>query len=384
MDVIKDTTSGVVVDIPDKASPIHVNLSDNILHQPFLLPSVFSRTGWVRRKLIAKEAGALFDFSELLIARIQDEAIDIKWDVNATPLKIVQIARNILLYAIGAIEEIQLLEAKPTSVNLLVQPSGLASIEPINPLERDNVSFLNSYGNKAAKNDDADIPVELWNSYLFIKHFPDMQYDPTIHGPALEVLRNKLGFRVYLKSVTKSFFGYIKAEYGEDWLTRYFTTRISLQKGRKRKRTPIPSDVKLYNERIFQEIHADLEVGLDGLMRVMNGSWWEWKDGSTLFFWRWPKEIRKWARDGVPVFVQGKLPRWKHKQRLPSIKEKAEQMKKKLMKSVNRRYICDGSVCSLINCFAVDKGSDDIRLVYDGTKSLLNLATWAPNFFYHP
>ena len=97
-----------------------------------------------------------------------------------------------MLYATGAIEEIQQLEAKLTSVNLLVQPSGLASIKPINPLQRGNTSFLNSYGNKAAKNDDADIPVELWNSYLFVKHFPNMQYDPTIHGPALEVLRNKL------------------------------------------------------------------------------------------------------------------------------------------------------------------------------------------------
>ena len=381
VDVIKDTTSGVVVDIPDKASPLHVNLSDKSLHQSFVLPSIFSRTGWVRRKLIPKEIGALFDFSELLIARIQDEAIDIKWDENATPMKIIQIARTILLYAVGAIEENQLHEAKPKSVNLLVQPSALSSMDPVNSLEMRNVSFINNYGNTAAKADDADIPVELWNSYLFIKHFPDRQYDPTIHGPALEVLRNKLGFRVYLKSVTKSFFCYIKSEYGDDWLKRYFATRISLQKGRKRKRTPIPSEINVYNEKMFQEIHADLEVGLDGLMRVMNGSWWEWRDGSTLLFWRWPKEIRKWARDGVPVFVQGKLPRWKHKQRLPTVKAKAEQMKKKLMKSVNRRYICDGSVSSLINCFAVDKGPVDIRLVYDGTKSLLNLATWAPNFF---
>jgi hypothetical protein len=381
VDVIKDTTSGAVVEIPEKSMPTLVVLSKASLRQTFILPSVFSRTGWVQRKLILKESGALFDFSELLIARIQDKEASVEWDVNATPLKIVQIARTILFYAIGAIG-IEVGDGAGTaSVDLLIQSDDLPSTETANCVELNNASFLKAYGNKAGKDDDASIPVELWNSYLFIKHIPDVKYDPTVHGPALEVLRNKFAFRVYIRSVTKSFFNYIKSEYGNDWLKRYFRTRLSLQKGKKRKRTPSIPELKLYDYTTFQEIHADLEVGLDGLMRVMKGSWWEWKDGSTLFFWRWPKEIRRWARDGVPVFVQGKLPRWKHKQRLPTSTVKAEKMKNKLMKSVDRRYICDGSVSSLINCFAVDKGIDDIRLVYDGTKSLLNLATWAPNFF---
>ena len=383
VDVVKDTTTGgVVVDSPDKPMPTHVSLSQGSLCRPLVLPSVFSCTGWVRRKLSVKEIGALFDFSELFIARLnENQGTAVEWSIEATPLKIVQIARTIMDYTIGALSKEMKPVTRSTSVKLLVQPASIATANTANLLEVKNISFLKAYGNKAAKDDDAGIPVELWNSYLFIKHIPDVQYDPTVHGPALEVLRNKFGFRFYIRSVTKSFFNYIKTEYGNDWMRRYFTTRLSLQKGRKRKRTPIVSDIKCFNDTTFYEIQSDLEIGLDALMRVMKGSWWEWNDGSTLLFWRWPKEIRKWARDGVPVFVQGKLPRWKHKQRLPSSKDKAEQMKKKLMKSVNRRYISDGSVSSLINCFAVDKGTDDIRLVYDGTKSLLNLATWAPNFF---
>jgi len=37
-------------------------------------------------------------------------------------------------------------------------------------------------------------------------------------------------------------------------------------------------------------------------------------------------------------------------------------------------------VKSLTNYFPVEKGDDDIRVVYDGTKSGLNGALWAPTF----
>ena len=57
------------------------------------------------------------------------------------------------------------------------------------------------------------------------------------------------------------------------------------------------------------------------------------------------------------------------------------KMKEKLKKVTDRKYISKGVVKSLINCFAVEKGSDDIRLVYDGTKSKLNASVFATNFF---
>jgi hypothetical protein len=58
-----------------------------------------------------------------------------------------------------------------------------------------------------------------------------------------------------------------------------------------------------------------------------------------------------------------------------------EKMKGKIQKITARNYISDGLVLSLINCFAVPKGEEDIRLVYDGTKSGLNEAVFSPNFF---
>jgi hypothetical protein len=54
---------------------------------------------------------------------------------------------------------------------------------------------------------------------------------------------------------------------------------------------------------------------------------------------------------------------------------------KKLLKARERRYIAPGLVKSLTAFFAVPKGEDDIRLVYDGSVSGLNLSIWVPRFF---
>mmetsp|Transcript_20351 Transcript_20351/g.28606 ORF Transcript_20351/g.28606 Transcript_20351/m.28606 type:complete len:147 (+) Transcript_20351:4534-4974(+) len=56
-------------------------------------------------------------------------------------------------------------------------------------------------------------------------------------------------------------------------------------------------------------------------------------------------------------------------------------LKNKVLKAQQRGYLEDGYVANLINFSAVPKGKDDIRVVYDGTKCLLNKAVWAPNFF---
>lgn len=122
---------------------------------------------------------------------------------------------------------------------------------------------------------------------------------------------------------------------------------------------------------------------MDGIRRVLDGSWWERDNGSTLFFWRWPEGIRKKAaRDGLTIFVQGKLPRYTRAQQVTSNPVKFEQVWKKIIKVINRGYIVDHHIQSLINYFDVPKGLTDIRLVYDGTKSLLrNEAVWSPGFF---
>ena len=58
-----------------------------------------------------------------------------------------------------------------------------------------------------------------------------------------------------------------------------------------------------------------------------------------------------------------------------------EKLKEKLFKSCNRDNIRGGLVKSFPNIFDVPKRSDNIWLVNDATKSGLNRAFWAPNFF---
>lgn len=89
------------------------------------------------------------------------------------------------------------------------------------------------------------------------------------------------------------------------------------------------------------------------------------------------------ARDGVRIFVESSLPHYTARQRWPAEDSKGsvQMMKNKLRKVIGRRYLTPGYVKSLTNYFAVPKGLQDIRMVYDGTKSRLNAAVWAPNFF---
>jgi hypothetical protein len=54
---------------------------------------------------------------------------------------------------------------------------------------------------------------------------------------------------------------------------------------------------------------------------------------------------------------------------------------KKLTKVRQRGYIAPGIIASLTLFFEVEKGEDDIRLVYDGSVSGLNLSIWVPRFF---
>jgi hypothetical protein len=57
-----------------------------------------------------------------------------------------------------------------------------------------------------------------------------------------------------------------------------------------------------------------------------------------------------------------------------------EQVRQKLENVRSKGYIVAGTMSSLTGYFAVPKGSDDIHMVYDATKSGLNSAPWVPSF----
>jgi hypothetical protein len=40
-----------------------------------------------------------------------------------------------------------------------------------------------------------------------------------------------------------------------------------------------------------EQAQRDIKVGGDCMYRTSHANWWEWKHGSTLFFWRWPEAV---------------------------------------------------------------------------------------------
>ena len=391
VDVISHVENGTPAAKPDKPLPDLFAWEQRQFLKSYLLPSVFSHTRYVIRELVVKEVGALFDVSEYTIAELNKQGVvDLKAFVNLfsteiPPLKITALMCNIMaaIPELVKVNEGQSLSVRVDSTimngkNLLVDPDVLIGCES----KKGGISiedYLEDYNQKAAKEDDASVPVLLWNMYVFKHGFlKDTPYTVR-HGCALEVLRTRWCFPRYQRNLLRSFMSYMRKEYGETWWSQYQFTKAAKMK-RKRKRSGDATN-KLMSDVVYCEVDRDLIVGRDGLSRAFNSTWWEWKDGSACFFWRWPIGIRKQVRDGVPIFVQSKLPRWRKKQALPSKKYMADKMTEKLNKVVDRRYLINSVVHSLINCFAVPKGLDDIRLVYDGTKSGLNACVFAPNFF---
>ena len=60
--------------------------------------------------------------------------------------------------------------------------------------------------------------------------------------------------------------------------------------------------------------------------------------------------------------------------------QEKEHLKLKIKKVTRKGYLEEGYVRSLIHFFAVPKGGNDIRVVYDDTKCGLNKIVWATNF----
>jgi hypothetical protein len=118
----------------------------------------------------------------------------------------------------------------------------------------------------------------------------------------------------------------------------------------------------------------------EGLYRVTQSSWWEWRAGSTPFFWRWTYEFQERIRDGIKLWISGRLTPFKRAQKGHRDPVKKTQVLRKLDNIRKRGYVEAGYMELLISFFDAEKGSDDIRMVYDGSASGLNDKLWAPWF----
>ena len=85
-------------------------------------------------------------------------------------------------------------------------------------------------------------------------------------------------------------------------------------------------------------------------------------------------------RDGQPHFTTGPFQPFLKPQRAHQDPVKQELMREKVVQVRKRGYILPGEITGGTQFFCVDKGVDDIRMVYNGTSCGLNEVLWAPRF----
>jgi hypothetical protein len=178
------------------------------------------------------------------------------------------------------------------------------------------------YSKLETKNDDAQARVEEWNRRA-CQHLPEGNWDR--QQRACEVLRRAMlrRYKHYNFGVIRSFRRFMCKKYGNDWLI------VVRNEARKR--------------RGDKEIGRDFEVGMDAIRRALNASFWDWEDGSTVFFWRWPVEFQAELRDGMQIWYRKNgLPSYWGRQRWPRDVSEKEKLKEKISKVLARRYVSGG------------------------------------------
>jgi hypothetical protein len=239
---------------------------------------------------------------------------------------------------------------------------------------------------KATKSDDARVRVEMWDNELG-------KVMGVEEGEALTQAAETIRvfcLRWWRRRVTRSFFCWLHQtkEYqgvGLDDMA-YVVEKVQLNTPGEQERiyrwSPLGRAVYCdwWSERDARHF-KDLRSAQEVVERSTRATWFEWSDGSTPVHWRWPAWYQPVARDGLPVWFREAPKQWRRPQPPGATEQIHERMKEKLSKVRDRRYVKPSSeIQSLISFFAVPKGEDDVRMVYDGTKSGLNECIWVPRF----
>ena len=248
---------------------------------------------------------------------------------------------------------------------------------------------------KAVKSDDADTPEFLWMEHLVDDGTRVWEKEELVRLPgAMRTGQGRLLRRWKLR-LTRSFLVWMVEKYKTPWTlctsessaseewneeTGFYVWKSGTRLGRN------TDGLSIYKQwwtrrRLLDD--GDLVAGGDAIGRAADATWWNWDAGSRPFHWRWPEWYQFVIRDGMEVYLTTAPPRYRVPQRDiydPKIKVKVVE---KLTKVRGRRYIGpldNGQVTSLTSFFPVQKGDDDIRMVYDGSVSGLTDAMWVPRF----
>ncbi|KAL7573757.1 hypothetical protein ACA910_007789 [Epithemia clementina (nom. ined.)] len=249
---------------------------------PMGLPSVFSNTEFVRRTLTDQEIGSLLDLPAEIVKG--GDVLQLReWIGGSTvPFKTrVEILRRLWTWSSRGY-------AEHPQIHLMRLENQLARIEDksvwskcleVSPLNSDITTWAST---KAAKADDAEVPEYIWNDWIrsgLSKTWSDLEFSKLVHG-----FRCGL-HRYWVRKVTKEFWS---------WWRQKYPTHGARQK---------------------EDAQLSYRAGRSAVRHAQKSSWWDWDDGSSPFFWRFPLEWQAEMRDGLAPKWIGPKPRYTARQR---------------------------------------------------------------------
>lgn len=255
-----------------------------------LCPSVFTPTGWVSRPLVISELARAFDQPESLAKAFGDKSVQ---QIPLASLPFLLACPSKLLEAYLSHHgpagltvwhhEINLQSEGICSLSESESSSSTFSRTPLPsvhlPVDQSPARMPVDQGYfgrvKAAKNDDAEIPVSYWDELVWAFWRSDAlvgsqaaSFIEQFHCSPLTSLR-KLALRYERISLFRSFSRFMRRQYGDhSWFES-------------------PEDTSTRSE-WFKTMAA----ARDCLTRANQVDWWDWHGRSRLFFWRWPSESR--------------------------------------------------------------------------------------------
>eukprot|EP00986_Skeletonema_menzelii_P013615 scaffold8081_cov83-Skeletonema_menzelii.AAC.2 len=212
---------------------------------------------------------------------------------------------------------------------------------------------------KAAKADDASVPVHLWNDVIKEGSSPRRDRCSGCVDYAVSVLREWV-LKIFWKKLRTDCIAHLRKKYGESWMD-------------------LPRAINGQPTKLGVEIQALSNI----MWHATEANWFEYKSGSTLHYFRFPIFYQGIAKEGVRVFFEKDGPTSMRAQPPVADENARAVLRSKVGKVIKRGYLFGSGIRlrSLIRYFAVPKTDKDFRIVYDATANNLNEAVWAPSFW---
>jgi hypothetical protein len=378
-------------------------LSINLIDQHIVYSTFLSRTGWVQRPLDPVELAMSFELPEYIPWKSS-------YVHSIVPL---QLFRSVIDHVLE-----QLAPVSPAFQKRKVSRGTDVTSNTSDAIPEDGVwlPLIHKWlpgtwadvdiSERAVKSDNAVVDIRPW--HLRISLVLPCQ-------PRTLDIFSRLAMRRWRLNIVNSFFIYLKHQYGAQWESHFFSgiqvksqvvgaDHIGIKRHHDSVSVPSIGSTLCENgggsikflrgtsttcvegqlgQCQVDQLLKDVPKGLLVIGQVLQSTWWEWNEGSSLIFWRWNglEQIQA-ARDGMQIFVQSSLPRRDRKLKPPKFSDADRPLvAAKINSMIQKGYLELGKVRTSLHYFAVPKGADDIRIVYDGTACGLNESLWSPNFF---